>query len=167
VTVSRRTAVDGVSGVTLIELVFVIVMLGVLTFVLVPKFDSYRQIELRTAVKDLAADLRYAQSQAIATRVRHGIVFDSAAERYTVYRGDPSTPASDFLDRGRALRRQWDRVELVVAEFDGAASIEFDSMGLPFNAAGNELSAAGFVVFTEGTDTDTVRVQALTGKVAY
>lgn len=164
---SPQLAGDGGGGVTLIELVFVILMLGVLTFVLVPKFEAYQQIELRTAVKDLAADLRYAQSQAIATRIRHGIVFDSGAERYTVYRGDPSTPAPDFLDRGKALRRQWDRVELVVAEFDGAPSIEFDSMGLPYNAAGNELSAAGLVVFTEGTEVDTVRVHALTGKVRY
>ncbi len=154
-------------GMTLVELVIIISLMGVLAFSMMPRFSAYREIELKSAVKELAADVRFAQSRAIATRVRHGIVFDAVRERYTVYRGNVSTPASDFLQPGRPMRKQWDRVEIVLADFDGDISFEFDSVGVPYNSAGNELLLDGFVVFTEGTQSDTLRVNALTGRVEY
>jgi type II secretory pathway pseudopilin PulG len=150
---------------TLVELVMVITLLGVMAFAMAPRFNAYNEIARKSAVKQLAADVRFAQSRAIATRVRHGLVFDAGAERYTVYRGDPTTPASSFLEPGRPLRKHLEGVDIVVADFDGAMSFEFDSMGVPYNAAGDELYADGFVVLSGGAQGDTVHVRALTGRV--
>lgn len=154
-------------GMTLVELVVIITLVGIMAFAMAPRFNAYRKIELRSAVKELAADVRFAQSRAIATRVRHGLVFDPGTERYTVYRGNASTPATDFLNPSKPMRKFRDSVDIVAAEFDGAALFEFDSMGVPYNSAGNELTADGYVVFSEGTEMDTVRVNALTGRVEY
>jgi type II secretory pathway pseudopilin PulG len=155
------------TGMTLVELVIIITLVGIMAFAMAPRFNTYRRIELRSAIKELAADVRFAQSRAIATRVRYGLVFDPGSERYTVYRGETSTPATDFLNPGKPMRKHRDGVDIVAAEFDGAASFEFDSMGVPYNETGNELIADGYVVFSAGTETDTVRVNALTGRVEY
>jgi type II secretory pathway pseudopilin PulG len=152
---------------TLLELVLVTALVSLLAFAMIPRFAAVREVELETAARQVAADLRYAQSQAIAQRVRHGVVFDLAAERYTVYRGDPSTPAPDFLRGGAPLRRGWDGVDLAAAVFGATSAVEFNSLGAPCDGAGGELAVAGVVVLAGASRTDTVRVHPLTGRVEF
>lgn len=154
-------------GMTLVELVLVMSLVGILAFVAAPRFNAYQEIELRAATHQLAADIRYAQSRAIATRVRHGVTFDTANARYSVYRENPSTPVTDFLDPGRAMTRSLEGVTLSSASFDGSSDIEFDSMGTPY-ASGSELGALGAVVLVgTGGTVDSVTVSPLTGRIAW
>lgn len=151
-------------GMTLVELVVVISLVGLLALVAVPRFAGRDEVELRAAARRVAADLRWAQARAIATRTRHGVVFDAATGRYTVYRGAPSTPADDFLRPGSPMRRGVEPVTLVSADFDGAPRVEFDSMGVPWSASG-ELTAPGRVVLAVSGAADTVVVEPLTGRI--
>lgn len=167
----RRPVVDprrrNSSGFTLVESILIVLLIGFLAFVVIPKFNAYYTIELRSAVKELASDIRYAQSQAIATREHHGLVFDPADERYFVYVGDTSTPAMDFFDPTQPLRRNLVGVDIVSAAFNGASSLEFDALGVPYDGSGAELSTAGLVVLGESGILDTVKVLPLTGEVEF
>ena len=161
---NRDTAIRW-SGVTIVELVLVILILGVIAIGIGPKFDAYYAVDLRSAVRTLVSDIRYAQSQAIATRIRCGLTFDAATETYMVYLENPSTPADDLLNPGATMTRRFENVDLVSASFDGATYFEFDAMGVPHNASGDELSSIGSVILGEAGDQDTVTVRPITGKV--
>jgi type II secretory pathway pseudopilin PulG len=154
-------------GVTLIELVLIMGIIGVLALVVIPKFDDYYAIDLRSAVKTLASDIKYAQSRAIAERVRYGLVFDPSGESYTVYRGNTSTPAEDFLKPGKSLQRSFSNIDLAGADFDGGLVLEFDAMGSPYNSSGTELAAQGRVILQRNGTVDTIKVYPLTGKVEF
>ena len=153
------------AGLTLVELILVIAILGVLAIGVGPRYDAYTQMEHGTVRRTIVSDLRYAQSQAIATRNRYGIVFNAAAETYTVFAGDPSTPAADFFKRGEPMIRSTGGVDLVGADFDGSNTVEFDAMGTPYNGAGGELAAAGEIVLNLSGQQDTIAVHPLTGKI--
>ncbi len=151
-------------GMTLVELVVVLSLVGLLAVVAVPRFTGRDAVEMQAAVRRVAADLRWAQARAIATRVRHGVTFDPAAGRYTVYRDSPATPADDFLRPGSPMRRDVAPAAMVAADFDGAPRVEFDSMGVPYGVSG-ELTAPGRVILAGGGEVDTVVVEPLTGRV--
>jgi len=151
----------------LIELVLVISLVGILALVTVPRFEAYYGIRLAAAVKTLAADIHYAQSRAVAERVRYGVAFDPSSESYTVYRGEPGTPASDPLHPGRPLRRVLEGIDLVSVSFDGGSAVEFDALGTPWTPGGGELSTPGTVVLAGQGSTDTLRVDPLGGRVEF
>lgn len=155
------------NGFTLMEMVMVIAIIGVISLVVIPKFNDYYAIDLRSAVKTLAADIKFAQSRAIAERVRYGVYFNSSSESYTVYRGNVSTPADDLLKPGRPMRRTLEGMDIESAEFDGGASVEFDALGIPRGSSGSELSAAGLVVLNCSGNVDTLKIYPLTGKVEF
>lgn len=154
-------------GLTVIELVLVIIIVGLLAGVTVPRFEAFYSIDLASAARTLAADIRYAQSQAIAERTRYGIIFDPAAEAYTVYRNTPATPALDPLAPGRIMKRRLRGVDLIAASFDGGTAVEFDGLGVPYAASGAELVQRGRVLLAEGGISDTVAIYPLTGRVEF
>jgi hypothetical protein len=93
------------------------------------------------------------------------LVFNPAVETYAVYRGDPSTLATDFLNPGDVMRRGFSRIDLVSASFDGSVSLEFDAMGTPYATPVAELSSTGLIIVNEDETQDTVAVHPITGKV--
>ncbi len=150
---------------TLVELVIIMTLLGLVAFSVVPKFNAYDAIHTRAAAKQLAADLRYAQSRAISTRVRHGVDFDVAGETYTVFRESPGTPAADPLDPGTEMTRTLKRVGLAAVSFGTSDAVWFDSMGTPYDESGDELLAVGLVILSDGINVDTVSVRPITGAI--
>ena len=73
------------SGFTLIEAVMVVVMLGILYFVIQPRFDAFYNLKLKTAAKKLISDIRYAQSLAVSRHDDYAVSFDVNGENYRVY----------------------------------------------------------------------------------
>ena len=153
------------SGMTLVELILVIVILGVLAIGVGPKFDAYSNMEHGSVRRTIASDLRYAQSQSIATRLRYGICFNAAAETYTVYVGNPTSPANDFFKQGEPMIRNTGGVDLVSADFDGSTAVEFNAMGTPYSGTGSELVNTGTIILNMSGIQDTIRVHALAGKI--
>jgi len=148
------------------ELIIVMALIGILAFVVVPRFSARDGVNARVAARQLATDLRYAQARAIATRVRYGVAFEVTSGSWTVYRQTPATPADDFLRPGTPMQRHPEGVTITTAEFDGGDRVEFDSMGTP-RSAGGELFAAGTVILAAGAVSDTVRVTPITGSVVF
>lgn len=158
-------------GFTFIELVLVITLIGILAWIAYPKFASVYEIKLDAAARRVAGDLRFAQSRSIGTRIVHGVLFEPALGRYTVFAPNPATPAVDPADRSRPLqvdfarKTEYQGVAISSATFGATGGVKFDFFGVPLDTAGTELSAVGRVVLTYQGYTDTVEVSPGTGAV--
>jgi len=158
-------------GFTLVELVIVITILGLLVVVAVPNRSATDEVSLRAASRRLASDLRYAQGQSIARRIRHGVRFEIAEKRYEVVTTGRGEPIEDPGARGHALVVSFKEpsaahgVTLVSASFDGSPEVSFDYFGVPSNLAGREIRRTGLVVLACGGMTSTVEIAPGTGKV--
>jgi prepilin-type N-terminal cleavage/methylation domain-containing protein len=159
------------AGFSLIELVIVITILGILAWVALPKITATGEIKLDAAARRVAGDLRYAQNRSIGTRVVHGILFEPALARYTVFAPTIATPLIDPADRGRPLRVDFTRkvefqgVAIAAATFGSTRGITFDFFGVPRDSAGADLAATGRVILTYQGLADTIDVTPGTGKV--
>lgn len=161
----------GGGGFTLVELVLVITLVGLLAWVAYPKFATYYEIKLAAAARRVAADVRYAQSRSIGTRQVHGVLFEPAQGRYTVFSPSPATPAIDPADRSKPLRvdfssqAEYQGVALASASFGATTGVKFDFFGVPLDTAGIELAQTGRVVLSYQGYADTIEVTPGTGKV--
>lgn len=158
-------------GFTLVELVLIISILGLLVVIAVPNRSGVDDVSLRAASRKLASDLRYAQGQSIARRIRHGVRFEVGEKRYEVVATGRGEPIEDPGARGHALVVSFKNpsaahgVTLVSASFDGSPEVSFDSFGVPSNIAGREIRRPGLIVLACGGMTSTVEVAPGTGKV--
>ena len=77
-------------GFTLVEILAVLLLLGVLTGLAIPRFTTTtRDLELANSARNLAKLLTYAQERAIVERVPHQAVFDPVGGRYWLSRLEP------------------------------------------------------------------------------
>lgn len=161
----------GMGGITLIELVIAMAIIGVLAWIAYPRLDAVHQIRLATASRRLAADLRYAQGRSIGERTVHGILFEPAAGRYTVFAPTAARPVPDPADRARPLRVGFGTpddpagISIALASFGRTPGVTFDFLGVPRDTAGVELEAPGRVVLRSQGVAETVLVEPGTGKV--
>ncbi|HWA56807.1 MAG TPA: prepilin-type N-terminal cleavage/methylation domain-containing protein, partial [Gemmatimonadales bacterium] len=72
-------------GVTLIEVLVVIVLIGVITAILMPRFRLSPQTRVRQAADQLVRDLELARGRALSTRSWARVRFDAGTESYTGY----------------------------------------------------------------------------------
>lgn len=158
-------------GFSLTELIVIISILGILSWLAYPKMAAMDEIKLDAAARRLAADLRYAQSLAMSRRVIHGVLFDPALEKYTVFAPVPATPITDPADRARTLsvdytsRTEFRGVLVQTATFGTTPGVTFDYFGVPRDTAGVDLSSTGSVVLSYMGMNDTVFVAPQTGMV--
>jgi len=164
----KRTGADGF---TLIELVLVIALMAILAWIAYPKIAVLSEIRLDAAARRVAADLRYAQNRSIGTRMVHGLYFEPALGRYTVYAPTVATPITDPGDRGRTLRVtfaqkvEYRGVAITSATFGATRAVSFDYFGVPRDSGGSDLAATGRVILTYQGQSDTVEVAPGTGAV--
>ena len=158
-------------GFTLTELTVRVVILGILSWLAYPKMAAMDEVKLDAAARRIAADLRYAQGLAMSRRVIHGILFNTAQEKYTVFAPDASTPITDPADRARTLvvdyttRTEFKGVLVQSAAFGTTPGITFDYFGVPRDTAGVDLTSQGVVVLTYQGNTDSILVAPQTGTV--
>lgn len=168
---STGMSVHAQSGFTLTELIVMLSIVGILSWIAFPKMAAMDEIKLDTAARRLAADLRYAQSQAISKRVMHGILFEPSIERYTVFAPTISTPVTDPADRARPLRvdytsrTEFQGVLISSATFGTTPGVKFDYFGVPRDTSGVDLAATGRVILTYQGASDTIDVAPQTGTV--
>jgi len=155
-------------GFTLVEIIIVIVIISIAAAMVVPMMSSADDIQLRSAANKLAADIEYAKSMAISRGDDYTVVFNESQESYQienssgvighpVRKGDPETdPMARYIEQFGGTSRL-SKVEISDADFDGADSVTFDSIGSPDNG--------GTVTLTAGDDTIDVNVEAVTGYI--
>jgi prepilin-type N-terminal cleavage/methylation domain-containing protein len=158
-------------GFSMTELIVIISILGILSWLAYPKVSAMDEIKLDAAARRLAGDLRYAQSLAMSRRVIHGILFNPALEKYTVFAPNAATPITDPADRARTMivdytsRTEFRGVLVQSATFGTTPGVTFDYFGVPRDTAGVDLSSTGTVVLSYQGQTDTVFVAPQTGMV--
>lgn len=165
-------------GYTLLEVLVVVTILGIAATLLVPSMSSAGNLRVQRAVRELVADITFAQSDAVAYQARRAIVFFEGQGRYVIceVRGPTIDPDVDALfDRTRPDQRYdvvWDEAEtggaaILEASFDGDNILIFDELGGPVaTATGNEPGAGGVVRIRDAAgQTFRVEVEPFTGRV--
>ena len=142
------------------------------------------QQKLDVAVREVAAALRFARSEAIRTGEYYGARIAAGDERVRVYRLDTSSPppVEDYsvthpvdkkpydLQLGAAPMTSGVEVFASAFLFDGSAvpleSVAFDSSGAPVSPLDLSLMNAGAAVLQYGSQKQWVAVAAMTGRVS-
>ena len=134
------------SGMTLIEFILVMMIIGVLSVVVIPKLDiaSYFATPVGGGAFMIASDIRYAQEFAMANRISKSVVFTSGASVYTF------SPSSGLDPSG-----QLPSGVTVGSNF----TVTFNSLGEPIAGGGGSVSVS------IGGQTKTISVVNYTGKV--
>jgi len=75
----------GIRGVTLLELLIVLTLMGIIVAIVLPTFGGgVSTTALKSATREVAAGLRYARGQAIAQRTEALLVLDVDARTFTL-----------------------------------------------------------------------------------
>lgn len=87
-------------GVTMVELLAAVVIIGVITSMAAPEFErSIQRIKFRSETKNLLSTMRTARSHAIAEKSQYGIHFDGNARVITLFK-DIANPGNLAYDVG-------------------------------------------------------------------
>jgi len=158
---------------TLIELILIVVILGILTAVTIPRLNSVHEMKLNSAVKKVAVDIEYAQSAALSRNTDTRIVFDASSDSYyaeiyndgswafladPVYRGDMNV---DF----QADNSQFKDVDIDSADFNSGSVLRFNWEGTPADGGGSALAAQGILNFSFRGNSLSLLVSPGTGKI--
>ncbi|MBN2226069.1 MAG: GspH/FimT family pseudopilin [candidate division Zixibacteria bacterium] len=87
-------------GITLVELMATVVIIGIVAAMATPHFDrAIDRIKFRSQTKNLVSMLRTARSNAIAEKAPYGVVFDFGANTITMFR-DSTNIGSNTYEAG-------------------------------------------------------------------
>jgi prepilin-type N-terminal cleavage/methylation domain-containing protein len=163
---------------TLIEMVMVIVIVGILTAVAIPRFSSFYAIKLDGVAKKLVSDIRYVQQIAVAEHVNTRIVFNSAVDTYTAYKEVSPSGSGNWIVLVDPFTRRslnpwvnfvtdpkYQGINILSVNFGGTPTLRFDWQGVPQDGNGANLSADGSVTLDYQDNSSTIYVTPNTGRV--
>ena len=152
-----RCGAPPAAGVTLVELVVVLMVMAILTAAAAPSFfDSLSRYRVEASAARIAHDLRLARSHAKSVSVSQSVVFNSPATHQYETPGmdDPQRPGQTY---SVSIAAEPYLATIVTVDFDGDSTIVFDGYGQP--------DSGGSITVQAGTHQRTVTVDAETGKV--
>ncbi len=134
-------------GMTLIEVIMVMAIIGILAAVVVPKFDftTSSRASVDGGAYMIASDIRYAQEFAMANRVSKSVIFTSGSSVYT-FNPSGNLDPSGQLPSGVTIGNNF--------------TVTFNSLGEPTTGGAGSVSVSG------GGQTKTISVVNYTGKVS-
>lgn len=165
-------------GYTLIEVLVVVVILGIAGALVIPAMGDTGVLKVQGALRSIVADITFAQSDAAAFQEKRAVVFDVAANRYSVVQVpgntvdvanntmfDPTRPDGRLGCSFSADGRFGD-ARLNAVDFGGSSTLIFDAMGGPVADASGNTPGTGGTVRVFGSKTAwVITVEAFTGRV--
>jgi prepilin-type N-terminal cleavage/methylation domain-containing protein len=141
---------------TLIELTIVVMIIGALTAVAVPKFfDSLLFHQVESAARRVKSDIELARQTARLTSTAQSLSFSGRTYRLSSSIKDMDNPNQDYSVDLSAAPFSMDRV---TADFSGANLVTFDGYGAP--------TSGGSIVLECKAHQCTVAVDGVTGDVS-
>jgi len=134
-------------GMTFIELLAVMAIIGILAAVVIPRLNptfTTSKASVDGAANMVASDIRYAQEFAMANRVSKSVIFTSGSSAYTFNPTNNMDPSAQ-LPSGVTISNNF--------------TVTFNSLGEPTTGGG------GSVAVSDGVQTKTISVVNYTGKV--
>jgi prepilin-type N-terminal cleavage/methylation domain-containing protein len=129
-------------GFTLIEMIFVLAMMGILFAITIPRIRVSPAKKVRMAAQQLVRDLEVARTRALATKKNARVLFDVGGNAYAGYLDDDRDGVFALTqDESRALGARG-RVELprtVQFGIGSASAIPDDPGAPPITLAGNRV----------------------------
>lgn len=114
-------------GITLIELMTAVVIIGIVTALAAPTFDrTIQRIKFRGQTKDMVSTLRTARSLAITEKASYGVHFDYEARIISLFKDLSSLPnysfdpGADSVARADTLPTEY---EYLFATFDNSSVV--------------------------------------------
>lgn len=161
-------------GWTVIEIVMVIVIMGILALLAIPRFDTFYSIKLNGAAKKLVSDIRYVQQLAVAEHTNTKIVFNTATETYTAqkYNGSSWVAIIDPFTRGDLTENftsdpQFGGVNIFSTTLS-STTLRFTLRGVPQegpDAGPADITVERSVTFTFRGNTVSIFITPQTGRV--
>lgn len=146
-----------VAGLTLLEVIFVIVVLGVLTKVAMMKLVTPATMTLHAQAQSVADVVRRAQSLAVVRGQRHSVAVATAGTNRSIA---AACPASGGCSTDTSFSVSQD---VAIAP---VSTLYFNSLGQPVNSGGTTLTTnSTFTVSYQGSSFN-VTVAPLTGRVS-
>lgn len=165
-------------GYTLLELMIVLVLMGIAAALVVPNVRGSENIRIQTAVRAIASDIMYAQSDALAYQARRAVVFDPAGNSYWIAEvsGDELDFDTDAMYKIDGPNQRFlvdiditsgGAAQLISAGFDGNPVLVFDELGGPVAGLDSDAPSAGGSIVVGGDDGTAyeLRVEPYTGRV--
>lgn len=158
----RRHRAVHASAFTMVELVTVIVILAIVGgFVGGPTMAYIDTMRSGAAAARLAADARYAQRVAVGSGLRTWVAYDDPGDSYSLFMEDAGNPGKANrlalvhpLDQSTSAMQfgtgTFVGVSITSVSINGTSELEFDSLGVPYDANGAALSASGTIVLSDG-----------------
>lgn len=155
-------------GVTLLELIMVMMILAIIAVGVVPLMSLGEQTQVYAAADRLAADLNYARHLAITRGESITVRFYPILEKYQIEDSDgvidnPVTKQSYEVDFPNDKRLS--SVDIVQVNFDLTYKVRFDYQGAPYNGWGTSLNS-GQVTLRADSETQYVTVEPVTGVIS-
>lgn len=148
----RRGRRGASAGFTLVELVLVVMVLGVLAGIAAPRYSAaMTAVQLEAAAKQLAADLRRAQTVAMAKATSVAVSIDPATETYrSTSLPDLKRPTATLSENVAARGHG---VQISASTFGAGTNVTFNFRGEP--------TVAGAVTIAAGSQTAVITVNDL------
>ncbi|HEX4984429.1 MAG TPA: GspH/FimT family pseudopilin [Burkholderiales bacterium] len=155
-------------GFTLVELVVMLVILGVLAVIAIPKFGGVASFNTMGFADRVQAGLRYAQKQAIAKRRNVCVAFTSTKLTFTY-----AATAGTGVACSAALTGPAGQSAFTIAPESGStvtlspvpAGLAFDALGRPIASATGVALTSAVTITIVGDSTRTLTVEPDTGHV--
>lgn len=136
------------SGFSLIELVMIIVLIGIVMAVAVPKLQNTTDFSLEGSASMIVADIRHAQELAMATHDNKNVIFILNGASYAVETESDSVFRTVNLPSG-----------VTITSSD--VTFTFNSLGEPIVGGGSSVT-----ISAAGANSKTVIVGSYTGRVS-
>lgn len=100
-----RNGFRSTGGVTLIEILTTVVIIGIVASMAVPRFETaWRRIKIRGADRNIVSTIRLARSMAITDKYLYGVYFDGNQQTMTLFK-DIVNGGSNLFEAGDSVIR--------------------------------------------------------------
>ena len=152
------------SGFTLVEMMFAMVLFGILVGIAAPPYARYRTKQQHLgATRELVAFLRKAQVRAVSEETKYSVVFASNGKSATMYRYADSSATTGVA--GQVLQMPSSKITMTGASF--AQPLGGNGTTAWFYAKGSGSKGTVTVSRSGSSKTYTVDVEGLTARVSY